>query len=88
MRKGYEIAGIVIVIIALVLVIVGIFSAIRHQYQNIPEGTNLTGPVFSVQDLISLGIFSFIVAVLLLFFFGFEDGNGGAWEPPPGGVHL
>ena len=87
MRKGYEIAGIVIVIIVLVFVVVGIWNTLHQQYQNIPEGTNLTGPVFTVQDLIQLGMFSFIVAVLLLFFFGFNDGNGGAWEPPPGGMH-
>ena len=86
MRRDFEIAWIAVMIFAFILVALGIWNAMLQSYQNVPEGTNLTGP--GVQFFIHFGVVVFVVMVILLFFAGLLDGNGGAWEPPPGGAGI
>ena len=86
MRRGFEIAGIVIIIFVFILIALSILYTIAQQYQNIPEGTNLTGP--GVQFFIQFGAVVLPVVIILLIFAGLLDGNGGAWEPPPGGAGI
>ena len=86
MRRDFEIAWMVVIALAVILTAIALWSVMLQQYQNIPEGANLTGP--GIQFFIHLGVIVLPIVIILLIFAGLLDGNGGAWEPPLGGAHL